>query len=968
MLTRVLTKVSSCRASARQRTKKATMSGMLSIIKPHIIKALVIIAVILGSGFGYVSGFFSPIDNGLSGLRMGLTSRPASQSIVLLEIDNRSLSAIGTWPWKRSIYAKIVQESFSHGAEELAFDIDFSAQSSKEEDYLFAQALENAPGPVTLAIFQQYQDSQKGNHTVQINRPIAQLNENAWAATVNVLADSDGIVRRFPYAQMMDDELVSSLAASLGEYQTLHQGDFLIDMSIRASSVPVYSIIDLLEGRLDPNIFAGKKVLVGAGAAELRDTLAVPLYGMMTGPLLQVIAAESLMQGRDLQPLPPKWLGLMSAILLSVVAVLLFLIRRPLFAKLGLLALLGIVIEIVAFAIYLNSRYVAETALLQAQLVSLGTMTVLLEVRLKSLLLSLSRKHNQSLVNLLETIVEDSFSGILICSQDGKLLEVSDEARSVLSGLGYQARKEALIGDALPPALQSALQTCLRKPQDYGKSHDLQEVTLHRPVRGAESERNWEELILEYSLTPSLVSPKDDKAKTNGDQWVATLIFHDVTKERQEKRRLAYLADHDALTGLYNESGFCQTVDQTMIENLEENALILACEVRRLDKIQHSLGSAYGDLLIQKITRELSSLNAFDLMGCGPQKELLFCKFGAGEQDVDRLSALIADVMEAPLSLRGHQVIAGSFIGVADFHDGGQLAEEVSRAAIVAMNRSKEVGGTYLRYTSDLAADVMHRRVLEREIIDAVDRKEFEMHYQPQTSLANGNIIGCEALIRWNHRDLGMIRPDLFIPIMEESGMIIDVGRWILDQVCMDAAAWNKPINVAANVSAIQFARSDILEDVDKSLQKTGLKTQRLQIEITESLFIADPDAIIKSLKALQSRGIAIALDDFGTGYSSLSYIHQFPLDKIKIDQAFVKHLPASMDSMAVINAIVALARNFEMDIVAEGVETAEQWEILRLAGCHIGQGWHFGKPMPNADFANLLVQQETNQDQSIVA
>lgn len=944
------------------------MSGISSFIKTYLLKALAIVAVVLASGFAYVSGLLAPIDNGFSGLRMGFTSRAASQSIVLLEIDNRSLSAIGTWPWKRSIYAEIVRESFSHGAEELAFDIDFSAHSIQGEDNQFAEALENADGPVTLAIFQQYQDSRKGDRTVQINRPISQLSENAWAATVNVLADSDGIVRRFPYAQMMDDELVSSLAASLGEYQNLHQGDFLIDMSIRASSVPIYSIIDLLEGRLDPNVFKDKKVLVGAGAAELRDTLAVPVYGMMTGPLLQVVAAESLMQGRDLQPLPTQWLGLMSAISLGIVTLLLFFTRQSLFSKLGLLVLLGFVIEIAAFVIYLNSPYMVETAVLQVQLVSLGTMTVLFEVRLKSLLLSLSRKHNQSLVNLLETIVEDSFSGILICSQDGKLLEVSDEARSVLSSLGYDVRKEAKIDDTLPPALQNAFQTCLQKPAAYGKSHDLQEVVLHRPVAGNTGERDWEELILEFSLTPSLVSPKDDKAKSDGDQWVATLIFHDVTKERQEKRRLAYLADHDALTGLYNESGFCQAVDQTMIDRLEENAVILACEVRRLDKIKHSLGSEYGDLLIQQITKELSGFDEFDLMGCGSQRELLFCKLGAEEQDIPRLSALIADMMESPLTLRGHQVIAGSFIGVAEFLHGGELAEEVSRAAIVAMNRSKEEGGTYLRYSSDLAADVMHRRVLEREIIDAVDRKEFEMHYQPQTSLATGEIIGCEALIRWNHRDLGMIRPDLFVPIMEETGMIIDVGRWILDQVCMDAAAWSKPINVAANVSAIQFARSDILDDVDRALQHSGLETKRLQVEITESLFIADPDAIIKSLKALQARGIAIALDDFGTGYSSLSYIHQFPLDKIKIDQAFVKHLPASMDSMAVINAIVALARNFEMDIVAEGVETAEQWEILRLAGCHIGQGWHFGKPMRNADFEELLAQQQTNQKQSIVA
>ena len=265
-------------------------------------------------------------------------------------------------------------------------------------------------------------------------------------------------------------------------------------------------------------------------------------------------------------------------------------------------------------------------------------------------------------------------------------------------------------------------------------------------------------------------------------------------------------------------------------------------------------------------------------------------------------------------------------------------------------------------YTSDLAADVVHRRVLEREVVDALARDEFELHYQPQVNLKNSQTIGCEALIRWNHKDLGPIRPDLFIPIVEETGMIVELGRWILETACSDAMQWPEPVTVAVNVSAIQFARSDILADIHQALALSGLPKERLHIEITESLFIADPTTIVKTLNAIRSEGIKIALDDFGTGYSSLSYIHQFPLDKIKIDRAFVKDLPHSMDSLAVINAVMALAHGFDIDIVAEGMETAEQAEVLRVSGCHIGQGYHFGHAMPSKDFCTHLEQKKTAQ------
>ncbi|MCT4655420.1 MAG: EAL domain-containing protein [Cohaesibacter sp.] len=930
--------------------------------KTKILRLLALAGLFLLAGVIHWNGAFSLINNGLASLRMGMVSEPASKSIVLLEIDNKSLSAIGTWPWKRSIYADIVKKSFEHGAEELAFDIDFSARSSEEEDHIFAQALADAEGPVTLAIFRQHLDAELEKTNIQTNRPIDELGNNAWASTVNVLADGDGIVRRFPYAQYVDEELVPSLASTLGAQHNLSAQNFYVDFGIDAESIPVYSIIDLLHNKLDLTVFQGKKVIVGAGAAELRDTLAVPVYGMLTGPKLQVLAAETLLQHRDMALASETSLLALSLLTFLLASTLALSLKLRVYSKLGLLALCAGFTELLAFGIYLKGPALLDTALIHGQLAGAGIAIILMDVQFKTLLLSLSQKHSQSLSHLLETIVEDSFSGIIICNQSGEILEVSEKAKTMLKPLGWSPQKGIRNEHALPSKMLQVFEDCFSKPELFDEAHQLNELTIWAGDDG------MREVILQYSITPSLVtgSSANHDEDQGHEEWVATLMFHDVTKSRQEQRRLAYLADHDPVTDLLNEQGFCFRVDQHMLDNEEPQALIMACGVRRLSKIRQSLGMEHGDLLMQQVASQLKALDCFDIIGCSAQNEFLLCRMGVSATDapseIERLSQILVDMLETPFSLRGHNVIAGSHIGIADFETGGELAEEVTKAALVAMHRSKEQDSAYLLYSSDLAADVMHRRVLEREIIDAMERKEFEMHYQPQTSLKTGEIIGCEALIRWNHRDLGFIRPDLFIPIMEETGMIVELGRWILNQVCQDAMLWPKPVSVAANISAIQFTRSNILEDIDQALTLSGLPAKRLHAEITESLFISDPNAIIDILKAMQERNITIALDDFGTGYSSLSYIHQFPLDKIKIDQAFVKNLPHSMDSMAVINAIVALARNFDMEIVAEGVETKDQWDVLRLAGCHIGQGWHFGKSMPNSEFMALLEQEEASE------
>ncbi|WP_114008423.1 EAL domain-containing protein [Cohaesibacter intestini] len=916
-------------------------------------RILILVVIFVGCSFAANSGLLYYPSQFLAEKRMMLDKQPTSGAIVLLEIDNKSLTAIGLWPWKRSIYGQIVEKAFASGAEEIAFDIDFSASSSEKEDREFQQALENASGPVTLAIFQQNSISNNREATLQTNRPISRLEDNAWLATVNVLADPDGVIRHFPFAQEIDGEYVPSLTSVLGGVQHVIPSTFLVDYGIDPDTIPTYSVIDLLEGKLPQDALRGKKLLIGAGAAELRDTLTVPIYGMISGPKMQVLAAENILQGRSLGYAPKSWTVGLTVLLLGMS--ILVNIRRSwnTYSKIGVLTVLSLGIEALGAWIYFNQPLILRTGLPQTQLALSAAALVLFEIRFKDLMLTLSKRRADSISRLLQTIVTDSFSGILIVDQAGYIREISQQADASFKALGHDIDRNTTIEKQLPTIFQTLIKDCLQNPDLYDHDQTLKTLLVNQ---GDETR------YYEYSLTPSRITAETDG--THERIQVATMLFHDVTATKQEQMRLAYLADHDQLTDLLNKPGFCNELDERMISIIEQDALIFACQCPQIDKVTQSLGAEYSDLLMRHMGERFAQLDAFDLVGCSEQKEFLIAKVGATERDLVALSDVIFECLDQPFDVRGHRIIASCHVGVADFEQSGLLAEEVANAAIVALYRSKETGDRQLFYTAELAADVVHRRLLEREIIDATDRKEFELHYQPQVKLKSEDVVGCEALIRWRHRELGVVRPDLFIPIVEETGMIVELGRWILEQACKDAMTWPKPITVAVNISPVQFIRSDIRADIQHALTISGLPKERLHIEITESLFIADPEPVIETLNAIRADGIKIALDDFGTGYSSLSYIHRFPLDKLKIDRAFVKDLPHSTDSMAVINAVTALADGLGMDVIAEGMETAEQAEVLKIARCNIGQGYYFGKPMSQTDFTAYL--NESNRSEGI--
>jgi EAL domain-containing protein (putative c-di-GMP-specific phosphodiesterase class I) len=333
----------------------------------------------------------------------------------------------------------------------------------------------------------------------------------------------------------------------------------------------------------------------------------------------------------------------------------------------------------------------------------------------------------------------------------------------------------------------------------------------------------------------------------------------------------------------------------------------------------------------------------------------------AGDAEaVEHVSGNLLSTLGQPLELCGHECHTTASIGIAMYPANGRDAQTLTKNADMAMYLAKEDGKNAFRFFSEaVKAQSVERLALEAALRRALERDQFSLNYQPKVDVASGQITGVEALLRWTHPDLGTVSPTQFIPLAEEIGIIVPIGRWVLRQACAQNMAWQRcglrPVSMAVNLSPRQFADKQLLQDIDEALAASGMSATLLQLEVTESMVMRNVSRAIKVLDAIQSRGIRLAIDDFGTGYSSMSLMKQFPIDTIKIDRSFVRDLPDDSEDQAIAQAIIRMGKALGMTIVAEGVETAEQHAFLRHHGCDEMQGYLFSKPLPANKMAELL-------------
>jgi diguanylate cyclase (GGDEF)-like protein/PAS domain S-box-containing protein len=449
------------------------------------------------------------------------------------------------------------------------------------------------------------------------------------------------------------------------------------------------------------------------------------------------------------------------------------------------------------------------------------------------------------------------------------------------------------------------------------------------------------------------------------------LSLRDLRERRQAESRIRHLALHDPLTDLPNRASFNERLALTLerAAKAQERFAVLCVDLDRFKEVNDIFGHPIGDALLRELSRRLQAAaeGAFIARLGGDEFSLIVAdgpQPSTAEALADRLQAVVEDDVESA----GHALKIGLSIGVAIFPNDGSEANTLLVNADAALYRAKAEGrGTIRFFEPDMDKRLRERRALQHDLRSAVARHELVLNYQPQARIG-GEIIGFEALIRWQHPSRGLIQPTAFIPLAEDSGLVISIGEWVLREACREAASWPKPLQIAVNLSPIQFRHGDLPELVHSILLETGLQADRLELEITESVLIGDFSRAISILRRLKSLGVRIAMDDFGTGYSSLSYLQSFPFDKIKIDQTFISKLERNPQSAAIIRAVIGLGRGLDLPVAAEGVESAAQLAFLAKELCDEVQGFLVGHPLPIEDYAELTGCQTVRLKKSALA
>ena len=446
------------------------------------------------------------------------------------------------------------------------------------------------------------------------------------------------------------------------------------------------------------------------------------------------------------------------------------------------------------------------------------------------------------------------------------------------------------------------------------------------------------------------------------------LLWHNAIARRKVEQQVDYLDHHDSLTGLVNRKTLTPRLTAILNENDAENQRVgvLCVGIDGFKSINDSLGHQVGDVLLRELADRLrAATRDGDIVGrvTGDEFAVIAPGFDSAEELVEFAEDLRMVTAE-PFEAKGQLVSPSISIGIAISPEDGDDAALLIKRATVAQNWAKnEKQGTIRIFDKEMDAAVNHRFTLEMDMRRALEDDQFRLLYQPQIDLRSGDLVGCEALVRWDHPELGLVLPGRFIPIAERTGFIHDLGAWILSKACEDAVTWPKPISIAVNLSPAQFANGETDDVIAKVLEETRLDPSRLEVEITEGLIINDTQQALKALHKLRALGVSVAMDDFGTGYSSLSYLTLFPYTKLKIDRSLLLRIDEDPNVASVIRSMVELGKSLDMKVVCEGVETLSQAAALTQTGCGLVQGHLFAKPMPSAELAENLRADLTSAD-----
>ncbi len=561
------------------------------------------------------------------------------------------------------------------------------------------------------------------------------------------------------------------------------------------------------------------------------------------------------------------------------------------------------------------------------------------------------RKRSEGILRLRQRVIEFSSNGIMVtdCSlPDNPIIYVNPAFERIT---GYTS--EEVLGINMHFLLGD----------EYDQSKFMEICTaLHELREGNAVLRNYRKDGRLFWNNLSVSPVHDEAGEVTHFVWEIT----DVTDRERHEELLEYQANHDALTGLPNRYLLEDRLNQALANARRYNLMVavLFIDLDNFKFVNDSLGHALGDrLLMIEADRLLNSIRSGDTVARYGGDEFVVVLTNVERSEYAAIVAQnIQDLIAIPLVIDEHELGISCSIGISLYPTDGHDLDSLLKNADAAMYRAKDHGrNSFKFYTREMNDRVVERMTIERYLRNALKLKELEVYYQPQVDLGSGRIIGVEALLRWKSREMGLILPDRFIPLAEETGLIVPIGEWVLKTCCEQNKAWQdaglQPLVMSINLSARQIHKRNLTEVIDRILFESGLEARFLELEIVESMVMQDVEHAETTMREMKERGVMLAMDDFGTGYSSLSYLKRFPFDKLKIDLSFVKEIILDHESAAIVRTIIAMAHSLNLRVIAEGVETKEQLEYLRLHGCDEIQGYYFSQAVPAAEFEQMLIE-----------
>jgi diguanylate cyclase (GGDEF)-like protein/PAS domain S-box-containing protein len=869
----------------------------------------------------YIGGWLDKSERDLIDLRARLHARAASGELLVVAIDPASLQALNRWPWPRRYHAEVLRRLLAAGARRVAFDLDFSSSFGAEDDRVLEEVLAAAGSKrVALAVHRQWVHDR-----IFDTAPLPGFRPHVSLASITVQPDPEGLIRGLQTVAPWGEGTVPTMPAWLAGGTGVAARDLLIDFSIDPATIPMLSFVDVLDGRFDPALIAGRAVLIGPTAIELGDWRSAPIYRALAGPLLQALAFETLIQERGLRRLDGPPVALTSALLALLIGP--WFLRLPWRLGLMLLAGSGALLVVAAGILQpLAASAIDTVAPLLALLVSFSVAMLLrVEGQARALV-----GHIGSLAasdDLMRQLVDSSFDAIITFANDGRLLSCNRAAERI-----FGTPAGTLIGTPVALLLPDRHGRWLEALAQAGGSHEL-----------SGQDQDGRRFPIEATFSRIQVDEK----------WVGLAIVRDITERKAQQAELERMALHDALTGLPNRTLFHDRIERAIgaARRAQRSMAVLLLDLDRFKDVNDTLGHDVGDLLLTEVGPRLQQpLRETDTVARLGGDEFAILLPGATDlATACRVAERIVDGLRHPFQIRGLVLEIGVSIGVALYPEHGQTGPELLQHADVAMYAAKRGPAGFVVYSAESDTNSIRQLTLTGQLRRAIEDDQLLLEFQPKIDARTGEVAGVEALIRWQHPELGAIPPDEFIGSAEHTGLIKPLTLWVINAALRQRRRWAEhgfDFGVAVNLSVKSLQDPELPEVVRSLLEAWQQAPECLTFEITESALMADPATALEVLERIAAIGCKLSLDDFGTGYSSLAYLQKLPIDELKIDRSFVIAMTRDENAAVIVRAVVKLAKGLGLAVVAEGVESEDAFDRLRALGCDQAQGYWFGPAM----------------------